>query len=120
MIIPETLGNVGAHAFYGCRGLTLYIESATLPEGFNARWNSSYRPAVYGVKHDGDRVVSFTYSKDRVENLDGTYRLSDPSSDGYVFAGWATEPDGDAVYTSATVTDAGDGTVLYAIYTPAG
>ena len=120
VIIPETLGNVGAHAFYGCRGLTLYIESTTLPEGFDARWNSSYRPAVYGVKHDGDRVVSFTYSKDRAENLDGTYRLSDPSADGYVFAGWATEPDGDAVYTSATVTDADDGTALYAIYTPAG
>lgn len=120
VIIPETLGNLGAHSFYGCRGLTLYIESTSLPAGFDQRWNSSYRPAVYGVKYEGDRVVSFTYSNDRVENLDGTYRLSDPSADGYVFAGWATEPDGTAVYTSETVTEAEDGTVLYAVYTPAG
>ena len=118
VVLPETVTTVGAHAFYGCRSLTVYTDAATTPEGWNARWNSSYRPAVYGVSlsEDGD-VLGFTKKADNPKNLSGINLLMAPTREGYSFSGWATTPEGAAEYAADAVGEVPDGTVLYAVYT---
>lgn len=119
VIIPSSLVNISEHAFYGCDELTLYVAHAEVPEGFAKRWNSSYRPVVYGctVSEEGDYVIYYEAESGRVANLNSTNSLSDPVRDGYTFAGWgssstATKPS----YTSENVADAEGGRRLYAIW----
>ena len=47
-----TLGN---HVFYGCNTLTIYCESKAAGENWGARWNSGYRPVVYGCVLSSDK-----------------------------------------------------------------
>ena len=118
VVLPSTVTTVGAHAFYGCKQLTVYIHEESVPESWNARWNSSYRPVVVGatLTENGD-VYGFTKKADNPKNLSEIYMISAPARNGYTFIGWATAPEGTVEYAPDAVGDVPDGTGLYAVYT---
>ena len=114
-----TLGN---HVFYGCNTLTIYCESKAAGENWGARWNSVYRPVVYGCVLSSDKSFVQAVEKSAVEN----YRLVDgepvntvtaPVRRGYEFVGWTTTAGGTtAEYAAENFCDAPDGTTLYAVW----
>ena len=94
-----TLGN---HVFYGCNTLTIYCESKAAGENWGARWNSGYRPVVYGCVLSSDKSFVQAVEKSAVEN----YRLVDGEPVNTV-----TAP-----VRRGNVCDAPDGTTLYAVW----
>lgn len=97
VVLSENIKNIGEHAFYGCKYMTVYCEADSLPEGWNARWNSGMRPVVFGctLSEDKNYVVSFVNSKANVLNDKAKNGFAEPSREGYVFAGWKTSVDGE-------------------------
>ena len=118
VVLGSQIDSLDAHVFNGNLNITFYVESKAVPDGWNIRWNSSYRPVFLGVTLSEDRtyVVSFVKSKGSILNPLALNGISDPYRKEMKFAGWATKKGGNAVYTSETVVDAPDGTTLYAIY----
>lgn len=109
---------IGAHAFYGCNSLTVYAESDAQPDGWNTRWNTSYRPVVWGSDADqSGYLVSVTITEAGITNLNFSYKLSAPVREGFVFGGWAETPGGAAVYQLDEISSAAVGTTLYAVWT---
>ena len=107
------------HAFYGCMSLTVYTDLEKTADTWSEKWNSSYRPTVWGCRlsEDGRYVVSLEKKEGTVLNRNSSNTISDPSRNGYTFVGWgsnstATTPS----YTSETLTDAQNGRMLYAIW----
>ena len=119
VLLYEGVTNIGAHAFYGCNALTVYAEGAQ-GDGWNARWNSSYRPVVWGcdISPDG-YVVSFELTRTSVENFTIAAAPSAPVREGYAFLGWASEADGAAQYTMDELGSLPPGSTLYAVWEPA-
>jgi uncharacterized repeat protein (TIGR02543 family) len=107
------------HAFYGCANLTLYAEPTESLDGWSARWNSSYRPTVWGCRlsEEGDYVVSLAKQAGTVQNRNSKNTVSDPNRAGYTFVGWGTNSSAtSATYTSENLTDATNGRTIYAIW----
>ena len=46
--IADHVTSVGRWAFYGCKVLTIYAEANAQPSGWDADWNPSDRPVVWG------------------------------------------------------------------------
>ena len=116
--LPTTVCNIGAHAFYGCRNLTLYVAAETDGEGYDARWNSSYRPIAYSAALDeGGNLYSFLTAAGGVANLNAVTALSVPVREGCTFVGFSTTPYGEPSYTVETLASAPAGIRLYAVYT---
>ena len=116
LVIPATVESVGAHAFYGCPNLTLFLEAEETPDGFDERWNSAYRPAVFGVTAENGTVLSLVWTSERVRNLNDSNRLSDPLRAGFRFAGWSTTENGAVEYSAETLSKAPEGSTLFARY----
>lgn len=119
VVIHESITTIMDHAFYGCNDLTVYSSLTGAPDGFSSRWNSSYRPVVWGcnLSEDGSYVISLTKNNNTVLNRNSSNKLSDPIRIGYTFGGWgsnstATIPS----HTSENLTDATDGRTLFAIW----
>jgi uncharacterized repeat protein (TIGR02543 family) len=112
------ISDLGPHVFYMNNAATIYSENESKPESWNERWNSSFRPVIWGceLSGDGSYVVSFVKTADSIENFDAINGISAPMREGYTFAGWATVEDGTPVYTAAEVMNAPDGTTLYAVW----
>lgn len=109
---------VGAHVAFGCSNLTFYLANADAPLSWAEKWNSSFRPVVYGCETDnGSYVLSFTVGENTFENDLSQNGITAPYREGYTFLGWATTENGEPVYDYSTVTDAPVGTVLYAVWT---
>ncbi len=118
VVLPSSLTEIGPHAFYGCNNITFYTQSAADESGWNSRWNSSYRPVVYGCTvADEGYLVSFVYSAENIKNVNSASKLTAPFREGYKFEGWATEQGGEVVYSLAETTSAEFGTTLYAVWT---
>ena len=117
--LSENVEVIGQHAFYGCNIATIYCEDVELQRLWHERFNSSYRPIVFGVtfSEDGTYVQSFTVTETAIDNHDALNGVTAPRRTGYTFAGWATEPAGEVVYAAADVATAPVGTTLYAVYT---
>ena len=116
--LPTTVDNIGAHAFYGCANLTLYVAAEADPAGYDARWNSSYRPVVYSTEvDDAGNVRSFVTAEGGVTNLNGATAFSAPEREGCAFVGFSAEPYGAPEYTVATLAEVPAGTRLYVVYT---
>ena len=121
--IGAQVSYLGNHVFYGCNSLTIYCESKAAGAGWGARWNSGYRPVVFGCVLSGDKSYVVSVTKGEIEN----YRIVDgepvnvitaPTREGYDFVGWTTTAGGtSAEYTADKLNDAPDGTVLYAVWT---
>ncbi|HIT77342.1 MAG TPA: leucine-rich repeat protein [Candidatus Limihabitans stercoravium] len=53
VIVPSSVTNVGQDVFANCSGLTIYCGVEGQPIGWNADWNPSNRPVVWGIKGVG-------------------------------------------------------------------
>jgi uncharacterized repeat protein (TIGR02543 family) len=93
---------------------------------WNSRWNSLYRPVVFGctLSQDGRYVTALTLTEETFLYQEARSGLYDPKREGYTFAGWSATVAGEKkVYTTAELTQLPVGTVLTAewseIQTPA-
>ncbi|MBR2650799.1 MAG: leucine-rich repeat protein [Clostridia bacterium] len=120
VIIPESVTTIGKHAFYGMKKATIYCESELIPAYWDERWNTSFRPVVWGVtlSEDGSYIVSVALKDGSVENTDIADVTFAPARAGYTCIGWSTSPEAtEAEYTPETFTKVTAGTTLYAVYT---
>lgn len=117
--LSSNVESIGQHAFYGCNIATIYCEDTEPQRLWHERFNSSYRPIVFGVTFsaDGTYVESFTVTETSIDNSSAIGGMTAPRRAGYSFAGWATVAGGEVVYSAADVALAPVGTTLYAIYT---
>ena len=122
LVIPKSVTSIGKYAFYGMNKATIFCE-ATLDEinsenyEWNARFNGSYRPVIYGceLSSDGSYVVSFAVGV--IQNEAAPLAEFLQARDGYEFLGWSQSPSAtEAQYTGSAVTGAPDGTRLYSIW----
>lgn len=128
LCIPDNVTYVGAHAFNGNTSLTLYAQAEQAPEGWNARWNSAFRPAVFGCEFatddNGTYVVSFVKNKQTLLNFksvkddsaDVSSKYTDPTRSGYEFGGWTTVGETPVVYKTSDLANVPDDTELIAIW----
>ncbi len=94
---------------------TVYIESGSVLVAENIR--NSYVFSGCELSEDKSYVVSFTKTADGVFIPKYNGKLNDPARKGYDFGGWTTVAGGTvAEYTTENLTEAPDGTVLYAIW----
>ncbi len=122
VVLRSNIISIGDHAFNGCSQLTLFAEHSATDNGFNARWNSGYRPVVWNCKfgEDGDYVVSFTKTAANPVNVNSFNGMSAPVRDGYTFDGWAANVgDTQTVYQPDELKDVPDGTALTAVWSVA-
>lgn len=117
LVLPEGIQSIGAHAFYGCSKLSFYTSLAEAGKGWSSRWNSSYLPVVWDAEISGGYVVSIEYDNGTVSNVSSFTPLTAPERTGYTFAGWATEENGEVVYTINNMSEIPAGTTLYAVWT---
>ena len=119
VVLGKDIQTMGMHVFYACNSLTIYSQASAEGKSWNGRWNSSFRPVICGVtlsEGDAPYIVSFTKSEEGVLYL-AMGGLAVPSREGYVFGGWATEPNGEtAVYTTEQLEEVANGTTLYAVW----
>ncbi len=121
VVIPDTLVSMGKHTFYGLDNTTIYCEAEGIPAYWNERWNTSFRPVVWGctLSEDNKYVVSVNKTAEGIINPDALNGVTAPVRFGYTFAGWTTVPEGtEAEYAAEEIAQAPDGTTLYAIWTP--
>ena len=119
LVLNETVEEVGAHAFYGCDYITIYTNADSIVAEWNKHWNSVYRPIVWGctLSEDNSYVVSVTVTETTFQHVTAKGGITAPERSGYIFAGWATSPEGEVVYTAQNVAEAPVGTTLYAVWT---
>lgn len=118
--VSKTITDLPDHAFYGFSQATIYVEASQKPETWGTRWNSSFRPVVWGVtlSSDSSYVVSFVKSADLTENVNGEKTITAPTRKGYTFSGWTTVDGGStAEYSCEDIMSLEDGTKLYAVWT---
>ncbi|MDD7157557.1 MAG: leucine-rich repeat domain-containing protein [Firmicutes bacterium] len=132
VVLGNTVKEIGDYAFYGDENLTLYFKDARVDEGKAERWNSSFRPEIYGCTFENGRLKSFTVSAATVHNSQIVVKIVEDDSerfeytvislnmaviDGYECVGFTTVEGSDEVqYTLANALTAPEGTVLYAIW----
>ncbi len=116
LVLGAGLESIGEHAFYGCRGLTLYAVPETAPAGWDARWNSSYRPVLYGCRAEDGVLAGLTKRGTATANLNEATSVTAPVRVGYGFAGFATEAGGPAVYAAADFGKIPEGTELFPVW----
>ena len=119
--------SIGTNAFYGCNEMTIYTNAVKTAEGnppqeWHYRWNSGYRPVVWGCTFASDEngvyVQSVVVSENTLDNVKAESGFSGPLRSGWSFAGWATQSGSDeVVYTAAQIVDVPVGTTLYAVWT---
>lgn len=126
--IPDNVAYVGAHAFNGNTSLTLYVQADSVPEDWNARWNSAFRPAVFGCEFatddNGTYVVSFVKNNQTLLNFNSvkddsgnaSSGYADPTRQGYEFGGWTTVGEEPVVYKTSELATVPDDTELIAIW----
>jgi uncharacterized repeat protein (TIGR02543 family) len=117
-IIPDSVIEIGQHAMYGNSRATIYCEAEKDLSGWHGRWNSSFRPVIYGctLSEDKTYVESFVKNENSIANFDAVNGISAPVRAGYVFKGWATEQGGGVAYSAAEIMNAPNGTTLYALW----
>ncbi len=122
VVIPDTLESVGKHAFYGLNKATIYCEAESIPAYWNERWNTSFRTVVWGctLSEDDQYVVSVNKTAETITNPETLNGVAGPTRAGYIFVGWSTTPEGTQIdYAAENIAQAPDGTLLYAVWTPA-
>ena len=125
VVLRATVKTVGAHAFNGNKGVTFFTEAEADADGWNARWNSAYRPTITGcvLSEDGTYVVSFVKTETALVNLTEKTPAGDPQRVGYAFGGWKVtgeETQTETIIGSAMLATVPDGTTLTAIWNEIG
>ncbi len=122
VMIPENVELIGEHAFYGCKNATIYTDCLPDQVNWDIRWNSSYRPVVFGVTFtENEHYLSLAIAENTFAYLREDSEISAPvrPSDGefeYKFAGWATSENGSVVYAANEIAELPVGTTLYAVW----
>lgn len=119
VVLGDNVEEMGKFAFHGCKQMTVYTTAQSLPEGWHNRWNSSYRPVIWGctLSEDGSYVASVTIGENTVENKKEENVIVSPKRAGYTFGGWSATVDGvEVVYQASEIAKAPVGTVLTAIW----
>ncbi len=115
VVLGDSITSMGMHVFNKCDALVIYTDMTETPEDWNAKWNSSYRPILYGCEIEDGYVSSFTKNESTVGNYFASYsEFSEPIRDGYYFEGWQGS-DGE-IYTAEELMNAPDNTTLTAIW----
>ena len=99
--------------------MTIYIPVLQKPESWADDWNSAYRPVVLGctLSDDGEYIISFVKTEQSITNKNVSNQLASPSREGYIFGGWALDPESTVPdYDTENVIDLEDGTTIYAIW----
>lgn len=119
-VLHSGIVDLGQHALYSDNAVTIYCESEEKPSYWNERWNSSYRPVVWGCTLSADKsyVVSFVKTDTAIENADAVNGILAPAREGYTFAGWSLSDGGEVAYSASEIINAADGSVLYAVWLP--
>ncbi len=118
VILPESLQYVGSYAFYGCVDATFYSAAADVPPGWSRRWNSSFRPALWGVTVSEEGYI-ISIQAEKVTGGMAQGGIAAPVRDGYEFLGWTTQENGaEAEYTMGDLPSIGEDVTLYAVYGP--
>ncbi|MBQ8380420.1 MAG: leucine-rich repeat protein [Clostridia bacterium] len=119
-VIHSGIVELGQHALYSDNALTIYCEGNEKSDYWHERWNSSYRPVIWGctLSEDKSYVVSFVKADGAIDNADAVNGILAPCRDGYEFAGWSLSEDGEVAYSASEIINAEDGSVLYAIWAP--
>ncbi len=120
ILVNGNVENVGMHAFYGSKdvAVTIYTNAKESEIAWNERWNSSYRPVVWGctLSDDATYVVSVKIEANTFSNVESKNGFTAPERAGYAFVGWAVSADGEVVYTAQNIAQAPVGTTLYAVW----
>lgn len=118
-VVLGELSAVGAHAFYGCTATTFYCVADRTGEGWNERWNTSWRPVVFGciLSEDGTYVVGLTIGENSFLNTGASNGLSVPEREGYTFVGWSVQNNSvEAEYAFEELSEIPVGTTIYAVW----
>ncbi len=83
--LDEKIEEIGDHAFYGCDNLTVYINGSEDNESWSTRWNSSFRPAVYGIELTQGYISSIDMSKVIIKNKSEFNTFNSPLKEGAEF-----------------------------------
>ncbi len=117
VVLRDTVTYIDAHAFYGCKSLTIYAQDAQPKEDWNARFNSSYRPVVWGCVLKDGYVYSVTKNDKTLSNINTVNTFAAPQREGYVFAGWSKVENASAAeFAADKITDVSNGTKLFAVW----
>lgn len=118
LVLPSTVGFVGDHAFYGCYNATMYTEMTAEEMQWSLRWNSSYRPVVFGAELSEDKsyVLSLTITENTFSNLRAESVIAAPTRENHIFKGWALTENGAVVYAANEITNLAVGTTIYAVW----
>lgn len=113
-----SIEKMGQHAFYGCKNATIYVDAKEIPTLWDARWNSSYRPVIWGCEfsEDGKYVLSVKVGENTLSNAYELNVITAPESEDLFFVGWATSKDGEVVYAAKDFAEIPHGTTVYAVW----
>ncbi len=84
IIIPSIVSVIDRQAFYNCTNLTIYCEATSQPEGWDANWNSSNCPVIWGYNADpyGEAIEKWNISATSSDSV--TAKLyADKENEGY-------------------------------------
>ncbi len=118
VILPSTVQYLDQHSFYGCKNITFYTDAKEPGVGWNNRWNSSFRPVVWGctLTADGKNVESITVTENSFTNFNEKKLATGVTADGKICVGWAIAPGGEAEYTVEETNSIPQGTTLYPVW----
>lgn len=117
VILDGGVNEIEDHAFYGCSSLTIYSQTSAAKDSWSLRFNSGYRPVVWGCTFKDGYVYSVTKGANTVSNLHDGNELSAPQRDGYSFVGWSTaEGAASTEYTAEGLAVVNNGTKVYAVW----
>lgn len=117
IVLGSAVAEIRTHAFYGCPSLTIYTANNSAGSAWDARFNSAYRPVVWGCSLNNGYVYSVTKTENTIVYLNEANALSAPYREGYTFAGWSTTKDAtSASYALDGIQNVDNGTTLYAVW----
>ena len=118
VVLPTSVTFIGDHAFYGCYNATMYTEFTAEELSWSIRWNSSYRPVVFGATLSEDKtyVASLTITESTFANLRAEGGITAPTRANYIFKGWALTENGEVVYAADKISELAVGTTVYAVW----
>ncbi len=117
VVLTSNVTDIDMHAFYGCGALTIYAQDAQAKEGWNERFNSSYRPIVWGCEIRDGYVYALTMGANTISYLNTVNTLSAPERAGYRFVGWATSEGATEIeYSAENLDKVADGTKVFAVW----
>ncbi len=111
--------SMGKHVFLNCVNLTVYVCDENDKTYWGKRWNSSFRPVVWGaaMSEDGQYIGSVTIGENGFENVHEVTQAAAPVRVGYEFLGWSLSPTSTEIaYTMENMNTAPVGTTLYAVW----